>query len=304
MRVALADAGDVDRLGAHRLRALRGRHQERGGAVGDQRAVHPVEGRRDPAVVHDVLDGDHVAQHRVPLQGRVLGLGRHDRRQGLLGHVVLVHVALGEQAVATDRGEAEGGLVGAVAHLAGHGDHPRGADARAGVVTAHAQHDLGQAGVDRKSGLHRHQRGGGAADRDRGEVAGLHAQVVRERGRVHQGQLDEGEGGDHAVHFGQRDAGVVEGDLGDLGEELERPASLELPLLGLPHSGDHDALAEHSPCLAQIGRGLAHPSSSWSAVGADRGHRRPTAARATRGIAGPRPGRVARTAWNATSGTS
>ena len=38
------------------------------------------------------------------------------------------------------------------------------------------------------------------------------------------------------------------------------PASLELPLLGLAHSGDHDALAEHSPRLAQVGRGLAHPS--------------------------------------------
>ena len=222
----------------------------------------PWNGRGDPAVVHDVLDRDHVAQHRVPLEGRVLGLGRHDRGERLLGHVVLVHVALGQEAVAADGGEAVGRLVGAVAHLAGHRDHPRGADARAGVVAAHAEDGLGQAGVDRQRRLHRHERGGGAADGDRGEVAGLHPEVVGEGRRVHQRRLDEGERGDHPVNVGEGDAGVVEGDLGHLGEELERAAALKLALLGLPHPGDDDALAEHSPGLGQVGRGLAHPSSS------------------------------------------
>ena len=279
MRVALADAGDVDRLGPHRLGPVGGGNDECRRAVGHQGAVHGVERGGDPPVVHDVLDRDNVAQHRVPLEGRVLGLGRHDGRQSLLGHVVLVHVALGQQAVTADGGQAVGRLVGAVAHLAGHGDHPRRADARAGVVPADAQDGLRQAGVDRKSRLDGHERRGRAADGDRGEVAGLHAQVVREGRRVHQRQLNEGEGGHHPIHVGQRDPGIVERDLGDLGEELERAPSLELALLGLADSGDHDPRAQHSPRFAQVGRALAHPSSSWSSIRTNRGRRRPTAAR-------------------------
>src|SRR5690606_31295660 len=89
--------------------------------------------------------------------------------------------------------------------------------------------------------------------------------------RVHQRRLDEREGGDQAIDLVQPDAGVVERELGRLGEELERPASFELALLGLPHSADHDALAEHSPRLADVGRGLAHPSLLVSATGAKSG---------------------------------
>ena len=304
VRVALAEARDVDGLRAHRRGPVGGGDDERRGAVGHQRAVHGVERGGDPAVVHDVLDRDHVAQHRVPLERGVLRLGRHDGRQGLLGNVMLVHVALCQEPVAADGGQPVGRLVGAVAHLAGHRDHARGADARAGVVPAHAQHDLGEAGVDRKGSLHGHERGGGAADGHRGEVARLHPQVVGERRRVHQRRLDKGEGGDHSVHVSQRDPGVVERGFRDLGEELERPPSLELSLLGLPHSGDHDPLAQHPPRFAQVGRGLAHPSPPGRRQQADRGRQRPSAARRPEATQGRGPGRRARTGRYATSAAS
>ena len=249
-----------------------------------------------------------VAQHRVPLEGGVLGLGRHDGGEGLLGHVVLVHVALGQQAVAADRGQAVGRLVGAVAHLAGHRDHARGADARAGVVAAHAQHDLGEAGVDRERRLHGHERRGGAADGDRGEVPRRHPQVVRERRRVHQRQLDEGEGGDHPVHVSQRDPGVVERDLRDLGEELERA---RVPRASPARS--RPLRRSRCPCRAfAVPRaGWAWPRSSILLLVALSGPIRAVggqqAAEATGGNAGPRArpgGPHGRYATSAASGAS
>ena len=96
-RLAMADQAHQRSLQA--FGDLRRGDDHRATAVGDDAAIHPVQGIGDHRRVQHVLDRDDLLQHRVRIVLRVMRGGDLDPGQLLAGGAVVVHVAHGTHAV-------------------------------------------------------------------------------------------------------------------------------------------------------------------------------------------------------------
>ncbi len=125
---------------------------------------------------------------------------------------------------------------------------------RALVHGAPDQHGVAQTGVDQGHGVRDGRHGGGAAA---GNAAGvgqvLHAEAAAQADLV---AVVDGEG-DHAVHFGRVDAGVVERGLGAFRGELQLAAAGGLGEFRGADAGDGGILEStcHFLVLPYLARG-------------------------------------------------
>ncbi|WP_431270672.1 hypothetical protein [Dankookia sp. P2] len=152
----LAGAEDVDRLDREILGAVGLRQDQRAAAIRHQAALQDAEGIGDHPAVQHVVDRDRVAEHGARVLPRPFALHHRDRRQVLVRHAVLLHVA--QHGDGEERRRAEG----AVGHLElpvqplGLGRAGRRVDARLAALAMGDEDGVGIAGMDgcRRRGGH------------------------------------------------------------------------------------------------------------------------------------------------------